>query len=357
MRRLHQPRARLYASVRSAHLERAHESPTALVYLRRRYDFEESLTEGLEIVQRRMLSAAVLVARSRLEVLEINEPLMRSALPVTALALALIAAQPRARRPVVVTYAIENADPFQDGRTGLKARLKRARDRALARFVWSRVSRVAFGTPGSMACYSEALGSPRGAAVRLIPALPARRSPPPSPGEEGRVLYLGAFVPRKGFPLVVQAWAGVIRVRPEARIMVLGKGPLEEMARAFASAHSSAEVVIDPPRDRIRAELDRARVVVLPSQPHAAWREQVGLPIVEGLEAGCRIVTTDQTGLATWLRDRGHAVLDVPTDPAELADAIAAQLAAEASGAAADLPDRDGRVEADEWMFGGTGAS
>jgi len=342
--------------VRSAHLERAHESPSAIVYLRHRYDFEESLTEGLEIVQRRLLSAAMLVARSRLDVLEINEPLMRSALPVTALAVALLAAQPKTRRPLVVAYAIENADPFRDGRRGLKARIKRARDRALARFVWSRVSRVAFGTPGSMACYSEILGPPRRAAVRLIPALPARRSPPPSSGEEGRVLFLGAFVARKGFPLVVRAWERVIELRPDAHITVLGKGQMEDVARSFARAHPSAEVVVDPPRERIRAELGRARVLVLPSQPQGGWREQVGLPIVEGLEAGCRIVTTDQTGLAAWLRDRGHSVLDAPTDLTDLAEAIAVQLAVEVGDAALDLPDRDGRAEADEWMLGGEDA-
>ena len=61
---------------------------------------------------------------------------------------------------------------------------------------------------------------------------------------------------------------------------------------------------------------------MLPSQPTSAWREQVGLPIVEGLSYGCTIVTTTETGLAGWLSEHRHRVLPADANEAQLAAAI-----------------------------------
>jgi glycosyltransferase involved in cell wall biosynthesis len=96
----------------------------------------------------------------------------------------------------------------------------------------------------------------------------------------------------------------------------------------------------------------------LASQPTAGWREQVGLPIVEGLAHGCRVVTTDQTGLAGWLRehaDRGHRVVPAGGSGADLAAAVLAALTTPTGdgpgSVLADLPVRDGRLAADDWLF------
>jgi glycosyltransferase involved in cell wall biosynthesis len=91
---------------------------------------------------------------------------------------------------------------------------------------------------------------------------------------------------------------------------------------------------------------------VLPSQPSATWREQVGLPIVEGLSYGCTIVTTTETGLAGWLSEHGHRVVAADADDGELAAAVAAALLNPVEDVVASLPDHDGRLAADAWMFG-----
>ena len=159
--RLTLERARLYESIRTAHLERARQlEPAAILYRQKRYDFDEQLTEGLELVHANRLEAALLLARSRVRQLEINEPLMLSSLPATVLALVAgrLAEAVGGRRAQVVTYAIGNADPFAvPVGPGWKSRVRKMVERRLARYVWRRVDRIAFGTLAAQNVYHEVL--------------------------------------------------------------------------------------------------------------------------------------------------------------------------------------------------------
>ena len=92
---------------------------------------------------------------------------------------------------------------------------------------------------------------------------------------------------------------------------------------------------------------------MLPSQPRPRWREQVGLPIVEGLGRGCLVVTTSETGLAEWLTAHGHYVVSPPDDAAAFSDALSRAIADTRSpmSVVADLPAVDGRAAAEAWML------
>lgn len=357
--RIRGDRARLYETVRTAHLERAHLlEPAAIVYRWRRYDFDQAAAPGLQLIQASAVRAAALLVRSRVRILEINEPLQVSSMPATALALAALTASRIAGRPrtTVVTYAIENADPGAVRLPRRRSRVRRVLELALARRVWARVDRIAFGTDAARETYARALPPHRRPlAAELVPALPA---PLPDAAratkEPGTVVYLGALVDRKGFPLVVEAWASVRAARPAARLVILGTGRHEELARTLAAEDPSVTFVRDPTRDVIRDTLLRSKVLTLPSQPQDDWREQVGLPIVEGLAAGCVIVTTTETGVAGWLSVHGHITLAAPTRPQELADALVSALddPRSASDVVAALPAADGRLAADRLLFG-----
>jgi glycosyltransferase involved in cell wall biosynthesis len=346
------PRARLYGSLRTAHLERALQlEPATILYRRRRYDFDESIASQLDLVQAGPFECARILFRSKVEQLEINEPLMVHALPMTCLALAALAARRvvGGQRVRVVSYAIENANPFVHPRS---SRVRTWVDKRMARAVRRRVDRLAFGTGMAADLYRTIFGAaPRRSVERLIPALPAATGSA-SEKKPRSVIYLGSFAVRKGFPLVLQAWPAVVAARSGATLAILGKGELER--DALASAGLDVSVVVDPPREEIVATLRRTQVLVLPSQPAAHWREQVGLPIVEGLAAGCTIVTTKETGLADWLAEHRHVVLAAPTTAAELADGIVAALDRNRTAAdvLAALPTEDGRLEADRWLFG-----
>ena len=93
------PRVRLYETLRTAHLERAHElAPASIVYRRRRYDFDSDLARGLDLVEAGPARAAWVLARSDVREVEVNEPLMVSSLRRTALALAAVDAARLVRR-------------------------------------------------------------------------------------------------------------------------------------------------------------------------------------------------------------------------------------------------------------------
>lgn len=353
--RLAHPRARLYESVRTAHLERALQlEPASILYRVERYDFQEDLARGLDVHRLSPVRAALLLRRSPLDALEVNEPLMLSGLPGAALAVFAVRAFRRRRsRPRIVTYAIGNVDPFAGPARSWKNRIRRRIERMLSRYVWRRIDRVAFGTSAARDVYHQVL--PRAAAAeRVIPALPAARQVREGVKIPGTVVFLGDFSPRKGFPLLLEAWPLVRAQRPEARLTLIGKGRLLAEAEAFAETHPDVSLVVDPPREQIRALLAESSVLTLPSQPTPTWREQVGLPIVEALEAGCSVVTTTETGLADWLREHDHGVVAGTAGAQELAAAIIGQIDAGDRSAAvsASLPPRDGRLAADAWMFG-----
>jgi len=349
-------RARLYRTLRSAHLERAHELPAATILFRtKRYDFHEELTHGLVIVQARPLHAAWMLARSPVTTLEICEPLMLSS--VWASTLAIFALRLRARlrngRVTIVSYALENLDPFERA-VAARARLRRRVNGVAARFVWQQTDRIVFGTDAARITYRKALPPPAADAVSaVIPALPSPCDCPFGDDPVGRrVVFLGAFVARKGLPDILAAWPLVTAVLPDARLTLMGKGALEGLARRAATADATVDLVIDPPRAEIHRQLRRARVLTLPSQPTDSWREQVGLPIVEGLAHGCRIVTTTETGLATWLGEHSHEVVAPRMAPQLLADAVVRALQAPRPDLH-DLPAIDGRLAADAWLFAG----
>lgn len=357
LRRIHATRVRVYQTLRTAHLERAHElAPAAILFTSRRYDFDKQLLTGLEVVQAGRWRSAGILARSHVRELEVNEPLMLSAARGAALAMSVVRlkAALTGARALVVCYAIGNEDPRQHASSpSLRQRLVRRIDVATARAVWRRLDRVAYGSAAARAAYAALMPPRDDLETLLIPALPSPCACATGAPRTHRIVFLGAFAERKGFPLVLEAWATVRAELPDAVLVLLGKGPLGDAAIAAASADPRIELSVDPARERIHRELAAGSVVVLPSQPAAGWREQIGLPIVEGLAHGCTVVTSTETGLADWLAEAGHRVLEVPTSPGALAEALVAALRRPIAPEAvlASLPGVDGRHTADAWLF------
>lgn len=352
-------RVRLYHQLRTAHLERAVQLPPAtIVYGARRYDFDDRLTARLDLVQTSGLGAAWWMCTHDVTTLEVNEPLYRQSVRRTAVALTGLRAGQLVRRgprPQVVCYAIENLDPSElPPPTTRRARLARRVDARLASLVWHRVDRVAFGTEASAHLYGRVLPRRVGRATQVVPALPAAQVRPDEVSKTpGAMLFLGAFDDRKGVRQVLAAWPSVRSARAAGRLLVLGKGPLEGLVRARAVADPTIEVEVDPSRERIREALEDSQVLVLPAQPTPGWREQVGLPIVEGLSYGCTVVCTAETGLASWLRQHGHHVLEDPLSEDSLVAALVRALRhpLPVAHVLASLPAQDGRLVADAWLF------
>jgi len=333
--------------------------PADLLYRNRRYDFDASLVD--ENAVRRVLLPDLVISllTNRLSAVEINEPLQLSGLPraAAAIAAARIGGLLHRSRPKIASYAIENRDPFAVPPARARARARKIIERHLSSWVTARIDQVVFGTPGAAELYQKRLAPElRASEIALVPAIPSICSCVSDPQQDpisDSVLFVGALEDRKGILRLLRAWAEVERTNPQATLTIIGKGRREPEVRRFVSQHRSASFVMDPPRERIHCELSRHAALVLLSQPTATWREQVGLPIVEALAHGCRVVTTTETGLAMWLAERGHAVLSPSATDREVAAAIQQCLrTASRSEIFATLPALDGRLLADERLMG-----
>ena len=362
-------RLRIYASLRTAHLERfAQLAPADVLYHRTRYDYDAGLADPVRPPRQvSRFGALRVLARTHYDIVELNEPIMTRRWPDLAAQLAVLRVRAAlTRRPTtVVAYGIGYTDPAAEiaARWRLPRPVARRLTRAGLAALVSGFDRLAFGTAGSQDLYARYAGRRRVLArARLFEALPGPcalcppvMSDPPDArdGRIGSLLFVGAFDDRKGIRPLMAAWE-VLRERGTgARLNLLGQGRYADEVAAWAAGHDDVELHLEPSRELIHRSLRASAALVLLSQRVGDWREQVGLPIVEALGHGCEVVTTSETGLARWLAEHGHRVLD-PKAPAEaVADALAAAVTAPrpAAEVLAQLPAQDQRLAADNWLM------
>lgn len=358
---------RIYDGLRTAHLERlAVMEPAAMWYLDHRADFDESLVDPTNPPVRMSRSEVIRgLARRSHRAIELNEPAMVDQWKFLLAVVATVRARDllTGNRTALTSYCIENADPTRQvvRRWSVPARVAPWLVRAVMRVLVHQTDRLAFGTDGARERYTEYVGARTlRRRSRLFEALPSPCTCPdggPAPRRPEQVLFVGSFLERKGIVETMAAWDELHRRRPAANLRVIGAGRLLPEVEAWAEGRSDVRLDIDPPRAEVHAALRESSVLVLLSQPHGHWREQVGLPIVEALAHGCEVVTTSETGLASWLSAHGHEVLDPADGPELVASALSSALdrASERAGSLADLPDIDSRIAADHWMMTGRG--
>lgn len=354
------PATKAYDNARTAHLERLRATGGRLMFRARRYDFDEDLARTLDVRQCTRRQIVRHIVRDRPEVLEVNEPAQVEAWRSLLLYVTVcrLLALTRRGAPRLVAYAIANGDVAAAvrRRSGLPAPLSRVVAGLVMRYLAGAMDRLCFGTPGSRDVYAG-----------YVPARTLdRRSenilalPCPAAGIHAAdkaaptVTFLGAFDHRKGVLRLMAAWPRVRAALGGAvRLTIVGKGPLEDEIRAWSRDREDVDLLVDPPRAVIDEVLRATRVLVLLSQPGRTWREQVGLPIVEGLARGCEVVASTETGLAPWLAGHGHGVLPPDVDDAGLARAVAARVRGhrDPDTILADLPEVDSRLAAENWMF------
>ncbi|WP_165384935.1 glycosyltransferase [Cryobacterium sp. SO1] len=355
--------ARYYRGARSVHLERLSTfTPGDFLYFKPMYDFDETLASKLPYVHHVRFSQVLSdVLRKKYDVLELAEPYTPSALPQNlAITLAShLSALGRGEPTRLVTYAIENADlPAKlAAKTHLPEAIFRPLVKSLVGFCFNRIDRVVFGTQAAADNYSALLGATRLARTSpthtLIWGLPTREARIQDDRPSIQLLFLGALDSRKGITKLMTVWDTVVERIPDAELLILGKGPLEAKVTDWASQRSTVTFEVDPPRSIIRDRLSKSRALFMLSQPSPLWKEQIGLPILEGLGFGLEIVASSETGISRWLTDHGHQVLAPDAPNADLTDAIIRALESGRlpSRVAQDLPQLDGRLEADQWLY------
>jgi glycosyltransferase involved in cell wall biosynthesis len=117
--------------------------------------------------------------------------------------------------------------------------------------------------------------------------------PPDRPVEEPIAVFCSPLAPNKGIDRVLDAF-DLVRARlPQARLLVMGSGPMEEMVRARAATTRGAVELLGP-RDRfgVAEVLRQCSVLVTAPRPTPVWNEQFGLAYVEAMACGLCVVTT-----------------------------------------------------------------
>jgi glycosyltransferase involved in cell wall biosynthesis len=296
---------------------------------------------------------------SKEQTLELPEPLWTRFVPRWILFAALwrLRRLRGIRTPEVVFFAIENQTP--DVALLGSVRLARVFGRPLIAalgFVVKRLAtRAAFGTEAAAANYTGLLAG-GGVKTRLCRDLPLRRFAVKPPAEPLTAAFAGRLEDRKGILELLIAWRHVESVLPRATLRIFGDGPRRHEVELWSRERPLTRIFHGMvPREQVIEEVARCVVLVAPSVRSGRWREQVCLAIQEGLCTGATIVTTSETGLASWLQARGHWVVEPEALSADLGVAIVAALQAPLPSADVldALPAHHGRLVADMWMHQG----
>jgi glycosyltransferase involved in cell wall biosynthesis len=147
-----------------------------------------------------------------------------------------------------------------------------------------------------------------------VPA-PIIQSPP-------RIVYAGRLVEKKGIDKVVEAFAIVRKVMPEAELHVAGDGPLRPLVERAAREIGAITVHGAMPNTKLLDLMASARVFTMPSREAADGdSEGFGLVLIEAQSMGVPVVTSNQTGAAEALADGKTGFTTDPTDADALATA------------------------------------
>lgn len=152
--------------------------------------------------------------------------------------------------------------------------------------------------------------------------------PNPQRSHEPIILFVGRLVEKKGCTHLIRAMSLVEERHPEARLAIIGDGPLSESLQL--QARESVRHVIflgSQPPSVVRDLMTRSSLLAAPSIV-AASGDTEGLPITlcEAQAIGLPVVGFHGPGVAEAVSDNETALLVPPGDHAALADAICAVL-------------------------------
>ncbi|TMB54474.1 MAG: glycosyltransferase, partial [Chloroflexi bacterium] len=125
--------------------------------------------------------------------------------------------------------------------------------------------------------------------------------------------------PEKGHRYLIEAMPAILRGAPDAWLLIVGEGSLEDELRSFArslAAPARDRIVFTGRREDVAAVTAELDVAVLPSP-----REAQGISILEAMARGRPVVASAVGGIPEVLTNGLDGLLVPPADPAALASA------------------------------------
>jgi glycosyltransferase involved in cell wall biosynthesis len=122
-----------------------------------------------------------------------------------------------------------------------------------------------------------------------LPAAPSDPTPAEAgvPPDAPLAVAVGRLIAQKDHATLLRAFALVHATLPQARLAILGSGPLEAETRELAAELGLTDAVVLPGRTDIRDWLERADVFV-----HSSRWEGFGIVLLEAMLAGLPVVAT-----------------------------------------------------------------
>ena len=164
-----------------------------------------------------------------------------------------------------------------------------------------------------------------------LPAAPSDPTPAAAgiPADAPLALAVGRLIEQKDHATLLRGFALVRSELPDARLAILGSGPLESETRRLAAELGLGDAVTLPGRTDIRDWLERADVFV-----HTSRWEGFGIVLLEAMLAGLPVVATRVSAVPEVVADGETGILVEPGDHAALAVGLGGLLA-DTAGAAA----------------------
>lgn len=141
---------------------------------------------------------------------------------------------------------------------------------------------------------------------------------------ESLVLFVGRLVEKKGCNLLLAAMLRVEREIPDARLVVVGDGPLRRELEAYGKANlRQCEFAGAQTHARVREWMERAAVLAAPSM-RAEDGDTEGLPtvVLEAMERGLPVIAASGTGAEEAVIDGETGFLMEQRDVAGLAETL-----------------------------------
>ena len=142
----------------------------------------------------------------------------------------------------------------------------------------------------------------------------------PAVDTERYVLAVGRVVEKKGFDLLIRAWARISSDQPDVELVIAGDGPaLPELRRLAETLGVSSRVRFfgRASRDQVAALMISAEAFVMPSR-----LEPFGIVILEAWRAGAAVICTNRGGPPEFVENGRTGMLVDPFDQEDMAATI-----------------------------------
>ncbi|MCW4463185.1 glycosyltransferase, exosortase A system-associated [Sphingomonas sp. BT-65] len=221
--------------------------------------------------------------------------------------------------------------------TGREGSLKYRATRALETFACKRADAVAVICEGLKRDLvargidaDKIMISPNGVDLHLFGEPPARDTVLSAEWglDDAEVIgFIGSFYDYEGLDDLIAAMPALVALRPRARLLMVGGGPMEEKLRAQAAASSAAgaiHFVGRVPHEQVERYYSLIDLLVYPRKHMRLTDLVTPLKPLEAMAQRRLVAASDVGGHRELIRDGDTGTLFPPDDPAALAQAVAA---------------------------------